>query len=164
MVYRTEKEMYKPVVRWLRDKLQEHFHHKDVSVYDTHAEYLSDFLPRRGIRNIVEYPSYEIKVDVTGIISNESTTDLVFVECKLKRISLKDLSQLLGYSKVARPLHSFITSPKGFTHSIQTLFTVYNRYDVLSYFKNRQIVVFKWNESREEPDYSQIIPRGITLF
>lgn len=87
-----------------------------------------------------------------------------FIECKLGRITLRDLSQLLGYSKVALPLYSIILSPKGISRSLNLLFDIARRNDILYYSTDSYIIIGKWNEKRKELDLSSIIPKGSRIF
>lgn len=89
---------------------------KDAKIYvdDTSRKALSRWLLEYKFYSLFpDYQTYEIEVDVAGVIECPGGAYLGFVECKLNRITLRDLSQLLGYSKVAKPLWSLIISPKG---------------------------------------------------
>jgi len=133
-----------------------------VDVRDTHNVYLSKFLTDHGIANLFSDSStYEIKVDITGIIRQKrGTAQLAFVECKVNPISLKDISQLLGYSRVARPVMSLITSPQGVSDGVLSLLTTFGRSDVLEYGNGRRITVATWDPQRNQIDYATILPRG----
>jgi len=156
--FEREEEMYRPIKRWFFKYLSEKYPDHEVKVWDTHSVYLDDFLRRKNISEFAESPTFRMKIDITGIIFTEPTS-LAFIECKNTRIDLKDLSQLIGYSKVAKPLHSFLISSKGFTDCISKLFLTYNREDVLEYYPSKKIILFKWNKNRGA-DYSSVIPRG----
>ena len=159
-MYREEKEMYPHVRSWLEKVLQGKFKGAKISVADTSKKVLSKWLFEKGHhRHFKDYSTYEIEVDVTGVIER-GKTELAFVECKLNKITLRDLSQLLGYSKVATPLLSIILSPKGISDSMNLLFNVSRRNDVLYYTNDKHIVIGKWDETRKEIDQSLIIPRG----
>ena len=163
MPYTSENEMYGPVREWLNRTLREKYSRCEVRVFDTHNIFLNKFLDRKGIKDIPQYESFEMKIDITGIIKcNKRRHELVFVECKLNRISLRDLSQILGYSKVANPIHSFIISPAGFKDGIIKLLKEFNRYDVLIYYSRRsrvrKVKLIRWNESTNTPDYNNKIP------
>jgi len=159
-LYREEKEMYPHVRSWFEKVLQDKFKRARILVADTSKKVLSKWLFEKGYhRHFKDYSTYEIEVDITGVIESEKT-ELAFVECKLNKITLRDLSQLLGYSKVAIPLLSIILSPKGISDSMKLLFNVSRRNDVLYYADNKYIVIGKWNETRKEIDQTSIIPRG----
>jgi hypothetical protein len=88
---------------------------------------------------------------------------LALVECKLEKINLQDVSQLLGYSKVALPLASIIISPEGISDSINLLFNVHRRDDILSYGQDGCIRIARWIESKKDIDMHTLIPKGILL-
>jgi len=105
-----------------------------------------------------------IRVDITVVIATAKTAQLVFIECKTTPITLKDISQLLGYSKVALPLSSLIISPSGISRSVDHLLNVYRRFDTLEYARNRFLIIALWNPTRKELDVKTIIPKGSVLF
>ena len=161
MALRKEKDMYPAVCKWLRNILRSKYKKAEIYVFDTSNVTLSKFLVKRRYHRFFKaYQTYEIQVDITGVIKSRKRIDLAFVECKLKKISLKDLSQLLGYSKVAFPLFSMIISPAGMSRSLDLLFNVWRRYDILYYGKDKHLLIGKWDSDRREVDPSSIIPRG----
>lgn len=153
--------MYPHVRTWLRDLLKEKYPKDSVTVYDTHAQNLSAFLMRKNLHKFFsDFQSYEIKVDVTGVVRRQNIAYLVFVECKLTPISLKDFSQLLGYSRVAKPLYSFILSPNDVSSPVSYLFRTLRRYDILYYDGDKKIFLAKWSKNRRSIVASSIIPAG----
>lgn len=157
--------MYPDVCAWFKRILEEKFKDAKVCVEDTSKKVLSKWLVEKGFHIFFpDYQTYEIEVDVTGIVEKVDEAHLGFIECKLGRITLRDLSQLLGYSKVAIPLYSLIISPKGITRSMNLLFNIARRNDVLYYSSDRYITIGKWNERRKELDLSSIIPKSSRIF
>ena len=106
-----------------------------------------------------DYQTYEINVDVTGIVKRKNPC-LVFVECKLTVLTLHDLSQLLGYSQVAKPIYSILISPVGMSKALTLLLKVYRRYDVLEYAENSRLKIGAWDAVRKTVDPATIIPAG----
>lgn len=153
--------MYPDVCSWFKRVLKEKFKDAEICVEDTSKKILSKWLVERGFHNFFpDYQTYEIEVDVTGVIEKSDEAYLGLIECKLGRITLRDLSQLLGYSKVALPLCSIILSPRGVSRSMNLLFNIARRNDVLYYSTDKHIIIGKWNERRKELDFSSIIPKG----
>lgn len=75
---------------------------------------------------------------------------MAFVECKNTKLTLAHLSQLLGYSRIAQPLYSFLISTIGFSPKLASLLQEYRRHDVLEYHWEagripRQVVVAQWD-------------------
>jgi hypothetical protein len=156
--------MYPDVCIWFKELLEQKFKSAKICVEDTSRKVLSKWLVETGFHEFfADYQTYEIEVDVTGVIKKSNEAYLGFVECKLDRITLRDLSQLLGYSKVALPFYSIIVSPKGISRSMNLLFNIARRNDILFYSEDRHIIIGKWNERRRELDLSSIIPRGSRL-
>ena len=153
--------MYPDVCAWFKRILKEKFKDAEICVEDTSKKVLSKWLIEKGFHTFFpDYQTYEIEVDVTGIVKKTDEAHLGFIECKLGRITLRDLSQLLGYSRVALPLYSVILSPKEISRSMNRLLNIARRNDILYYSIDRHIIVGKWNEKRKELDFSSIIPKG----
>jgi len=163
-MYRKESDMYPEVAGWLKHLLTQKFKGSSIIVQDTSKKVLSKFLFEKGLHGkFPDYQTYEIQVDVTGVVDNGKTARLALVECKLEKINLRDVSQLLGYSKVALPLVSIVISPEGISDSINLLFNVHRRDDILSYGQDGYIRVAKWIESKKDIDMQALIPKGILL-
>ena len=161
MRYKKEEELYPEVIEWLRRILIQKFKRSKILVYDTSKFKLHNFLYRKKFHTFFpDYLTYEIQVDITGLIKRGEKIKLVFIECKLRPISLKDIAQLLGYSKVANPHYSLIISPSGVSRSIEYLFESYRKYEVLQYNKNKEIIVAKWDENKKDIDFGCIYPKG----
>ncbi len=156
--------MYPDICRWFNEFLKKNFKDSSIFVEDTSKKVLSRWLVEKGYHKYFDdYQTYEIQVDVVGFIQGQKNANLAFVECKLGRISLRDLSQLLGYSKVAFPLFSIILSPKGISRSMNLLLQISRRNDILYYSTNKHIVVGRWDETRQDIDPSSVIPKGVHL-
>ena len=153
--------MYPDVCTWFKRMLLEKYADSRIHIQDTSRKVLSKWLVEKGLHKLFpDYQTYEIEVDIIGIIEKDDKAFLGLIECKLNQITLRDLSQLLGYSKVALPSYSIILSPQGVSKSMHLLFNVSRRNDVLNYSSDRHIIVGKWNGKRKELDYSSIIPKG----
>lgn len=160
-MYKQEKEMYPYVCRWLQNILERKYKSAEILVEDTSKKLLSRWLYDHNLhRYFQDYQSYEVEVDVTGIVKTEKGISMAFIECKLDKITLRDVSQLLGYSKVARPFLSIILSPQGLSDSMNILLNVFRRYDILRYNNGKYIIIGKWNCSRAEPDIPSLIPKN----
>lgn len=152
--------MYPEVCAWLQSTLQSRFPKSGIVVADTSQITLSSYLEREGLSTLFpDYQTYEINVDVTGIVKGK-TSHLAFVECKLTPLTLRDLSQLLGYSKVAKPIYSILVSPAGMSKALTLLLKVYRRYDVLEYAEDARLKIGKWDPIRKTLDPATIIPMG----
>lgn len=162
--YKNEQEMYEPVRRWLFLYLTERYKRSDIQVYDVSRVSLAAFIDRQGWQNLFpsEWRTWDIHVDVAGFIIAHNRAELSLVECKLRPITLGDLSQLLGYSRVAKPLLAFLVSPAGISGSLTSLLLTYNRWDILVYDQPRgkiprSITLGTWDTDAEYLDHSMII-------
>lgn len=153
--------MYPHICLWLKNVLLRKYRNANIIVEDTSKKVLSRWLYDHNFHKYFkDYQSFEIEVDVTGIAITEKEAHMAFVECKLTKITLRDLSQLLGYSKVAMPSLSLILSPSGITDSMNILLNIFRRYDILRYNADKYIIIGKWDSSRNEPDIPSLIPKN----
>ncbi|MEN3026037.1 MAG: hypothetical protein ABC611_08145 [Candidatus Methanosuratincola petrocarbonis] len=160
-MYRKESEMYPDIRRWLAGLLKSKYPKAQIIAEITAEKKLSRWLIEKDLSDYFpEYMMYEIDVDITGVIILDNKAELAFVECKLNKITLKDLSQLMGYSKVAIPLHSIILSPNTLSDSLNLLLNVNRRNDILYYAQDRHIIMGRWEESRKDLDMTSIVPIG----
>ena len=159
--YASERQMYPEVMAWLKGALHGIHPLADVETYDTSAVALRRFLEANGLQDkFPQYQSYDIHVDITGVVRTKREAYLAFVECKVKPITLRDLSQLLGYSRVALPIYSIVISPEGIGAAMSYLLRTYGRLDVLDYGHERRLKVATWDAARREISIPTLIPPG----
>lgn len=154
MKYEIEKDMYPNVCKWLKNFLKDRFKNTDVDVCELSQKPISRFLrtyEKGYFPN--EWVTWNIKVDVVGFVHQpKKPTIMAFVECKNTKLTLAHLSLLLGYSRIALPLYSFLISPIGFSQMLVSLLQEYRRHDVLEYHWEsarlpRKVVVAQWQPS-----------------
>jgi hypothetical protein len=110
MPYASERDLYPDVVNWLERFLKERFKRQKVIVRDTSRRPLKLALQDEGLvpTNKPEWLTYDILVDVTGFVVSDEAVEFAFVECKNQPLRLRDVSQLLGYSRIALPVYACI--------------------------------------------------------
>lgn len=167
MRYLNERRMYKPVCQWLRRFLSERHRDARVQVHDVSRRSLSAFIDESKLREYLpaEWVTWDIRVDIVGFIIKEGEAQLAFAECKNNPITLAHVSQLLGYSRVARPLYSFLLSPAGTGDSLVQLIETYRRTDVLQYdwqtgIRPRTILIAKWDHWAGQIEVDSTLPQG----
>ena len=99
---------------WLEGFLIEKFsktHKIQVLIPDSNLSKLQ--IPT--IKRADGYWAYEFKPDIIGILEDRHSDkiDFVFLNRSLSALSLKEIGELYCYSKMAKPLFAFITSPLG---------------------------------------------------
>lgn len=159
-MYSDEIQMYPDISQWLKNDLEQKFGKmaKRIVVLDTHDSDLSNFIMQLHYQKFFpEFSTYKIRQDITGFVEYEDKVELVFVECKNTFLSLIHLSQLIGYSCIALPLYSILISPQGLGQTLNKLLKSYNRSDILEFRKNRKIHVLKWDEEKQDVDFSNSV-------
>lgn len=154
-MYSNEIEMYPDIILWLERQLKGKYGKKakKITVLDTHDSDLLNFIIKlKYQRFFPEFTTYKIRQDITGFIEYEDKVDLVFVECKNGKLSLINLSQLIGYSCIALPVISILIAPQGMGTTLSKLLTSFNRTDILEFRPNRKIQVLKWDYNKKDID------------
>lgn len=157
----SEQDLYPDIMYWLKYYLQGKFKKAQIeTTAETSKRYLDEVLRDKGIF-IPETVGVKIKVDVVGIITLQNKPpQLAFVEVKDKPLTLKDLGQLCGYTKLINPLESFLVSSKGIG-TLELIIKQYKRHDILRYGERneRLMKVAKWDVNRKSIDYSTLMPK-----
>ncbi len=172
MPYNSEREMYAVVVAWLEGFLRNKFPKSRVIVADTSRMALNDFIARENLSSYFppEWVTFDLHVDITGIIISKEHAQLAFIECKLSALTLSNVSQLLGYSRIASPLLSLLISPAGVSDSVISLIKTYARTDTLEYYWEkgkpaRTLILAQWNERAQQIEPSSLLPsNALSLF
>lgn len=154
-MYSNEIEMYPDIILWLEKQLKGKYGKKakKITVLDTHDSDLLNFIIKLKYQKFFpEFTTYKIRQDITGFIEYEDKVDLVFVECKNGKLSLINLSQLIGYSCIALPIISILIAPQGMGTTLSKLLTSFNRTDILEFRPNRKIQVLKWDYNKKDID------------
>jgi len=161
----NEVELYEPARTWLERILREHYKRMTVRAFDSHKIKLSRLISDLGLQSLFpEFNAWDVKVDITGVISNEKKGYIALVECKVKQLTLRDVGQLLGYSIVVNPILSVLASPAPPTDPLITLLKDYGRLDVLEYGpQKRYIRIAKWDNVKDEVIPSSVLPPGRLL-
>ncbi len=162
--YPREQDMYADVARWLAGFLADRHPKTDIRVFDASRRKLSRLIADEGLHSKVppEWVSWDIYVDVVGVAVDAMQTHLAFVECKNNSPTLRDLSQLLGYSRIARPTYSFLISPNEPSDAVKSLIRTFNRVDVLQYHSTsgkipRAITLARWLKNQKSIDWGNAI-------
>ena len=159
--YKKETDMYEPVRNWWERFLKERHKRSQVSVYDTSKIVLYKFIQDYHLEAFFpDYLTYEVEVDITGVIITRDRAKLALVECKLMLLTLRDVGQILGYSKVIRPLYSLIISPRGLSDPLARLLKSFQRFDVLDYGNGQRIKLATWSPQRQEIISESLLPPG----
>lgn len=165
----SEKSLYRPIRDWLDEFLRRSCkRNATINSFDTSRQSLSVFIERKGLNKFFHsdlWRTYDIKVDITSFILYDNSVYLAFVECKVHALTLRDLSQILGYSRVALPILSILMSPAGISDSLTSLLKKYDRIDILEYHwppgrTPWSLIIAQWDTSQNHPLFSSIFPPG----
>jgi len=161
----SEKDLYPVISNWLSRLLKSRFGRSKIIVEDTSRIKLSRWLENKGINSRVRYGQFfDFKVDISAAIIGDKGVRLYLMECKTKPITIKDLSQILGYGRIVEPYRAVIISPSGVSKNLFRLIMVSGRTDVLRYNHTKKtdslIRICKWDIERNDVDFLASIPLG----
>jgi hypothetical protein len=161
MKSQPESELYEPVRHWLETSIKHRFRQCDVRAYDTSRTKVSSLIARLGLQSAFPESSvWDIQADITALVTGKKN-HIAFVECKMGNINLRDVGQLLGYSRVARPVAALLLSPKPVTDNLRNLLVVYGRYDILEYDQDgNRIMIVRWDAARCSVMHGATLPPG----
>lgn len=159
--------MYAEVARWLEDFLHTRNPKAAVEAFPTPNERLYRVLARKGVQPYLtpEWQSWDVQVDVVGLVRERDTVEIALVECKITPITIAHLSQAIGYSRIVRPRWSFLISPRGLRPNLNRLLTAFNRQDILIYAEQphqspRSLILARWDAETQRIDWAGRIPTG----
>ncbi|WP_017753864.1 hypothetical protein [Calidifontibacillus oryziterrae] len=157
----SEIDLYPDIMKWFTQYLKDRYKKYEIeSTFITSRRYLDDVLRDKGIL-IPEAVGLKIKVDIVGFLTAKNREpQLAFVEVKDENLTLKDLGQLWGYTKLINPVESFLVSSTGIG-ALEAIVKQYRRHDILQYgHKNeRMMKIAKWDIQRKSIDYSTLLPK-----
>lgn len=157
----AESDLYPHIKEWFYSYLKDRYKGFDIETTDvTSRRFLDEVLQEKGIV-IPEAIGLKIKVDIVGFLTKKGKEpQLAFVEVKEGHLTLKDLGQLWGYTKLINPVESFLVSSTG-VGGLAAIIKQYQRHDILQYGdKNeRHMSVAKWDVKRKSIDYSTLMPK-----
>jgi len=153
--------MYKPVKLWFKKYIKSKVKNAIVKVFDAHDYYVSHIIEKiNAERYFPEYLAFKIKTDVLGVIIKDKKGYLGVIECKTKPITVMDLSQAIGYSRILQPALSLIVSPSGWSEAIHSLIEIYKREDVLNYHEKKKLIIATWDNTTASVLYERSLPKG----
>jgi len=159
-ISKREENLYPEIEQWFNQYLAEK--HKSCEIITTHKTSritIDAYLRNLGIE-LKEAVGLLIKVDITGIVRKGKTVKLAFIEVKDNPLTLSDLGQIWGYTKLINPIESFLVSSEG-VGMLDYILKVLRREDILRYgSKNEKMIkVAKWDTRRKAIDYRTLIPK-----
>jgi hypothetical protein len=165
--YSKEREMYPDVAEWLQNYLSQRHKRRVVRTQVCATQRLNKVLHALGVQPLLpqEYQSWDVQVDVVGLVLSSTHAELVLVECKNKPITLGHLSQMIGYCRVVKPIFGLVLSPVGVSPALRNLIQVFGRSDILVYDspKNRaarRVALAQWDSRSKSLVPSSVIPTG----
>lgn len=167
MKYARESEMYPDVAEWLQNYLSQRYRQRTVQAQVCATQRLNRVVHALGAQSLLpqEYQTWDVQVDIVGLVLSSTRAELVLVECKNKPITLGHLSQMIGYCRVVKPIFGLILSPAGVSPALRNLIQVFGRSDILVYDspKNRaarRVVLAQWDSRSKSLVPSSVIPAG----
>ncbi|MDD3479285.1 MAG: hypothetical protein PHI42_02720 [Paludibacteraceae bacterium] len=155
-----EFELYEPMRIWLQSYLESNYKHQEIITIDAHSERLDRVLRKFGIRCDIA-TGVDIQIDILGIVKNEHSFKLFFIEAKKTSLNLRDLGQLWAYCKLIDPEEAFLLTSEDLG-SLNKILNVYKREDLLDFGDGKFIKKMKvaiWSIKTNSPKMETLIPK-----
>ena len=156
----NEFELYEPMRLWLKDYLADKYKNCEIITVDAHSERLDKVLNRYGIVNDTA-TGIDIQIDVLGIVRNNKSFQLIFIEAKKTSLTLRDLGQLWAYCKLIDPDEAFLMTSADLG-SLNKLLNIFKREDLLDFGDGKHIKKMKvaiWNLITNAPEVYTMVPK-----
>ena len=156
----SEFELYEPMRLWLEDYLADKYKKCEIITVDAHSERLDKVFNRYGV--IIDTATgVDIQIDVLGIVRNNKSVKLFFIEAKKTSLTLRDLGQLWAYCKLIDPDEAFLMTSSDLG-SLNKLLNTFKREDLLDFGEGKHIKKMKvaiWNLTTNAPEASTVVPK-----
>lgn len=154
----SEKEILSQKLNlWLENYLRQKYTNYNVEVFIP-KNYISK-IPNDNIKKLPNYSSFDFKPDIIGILTSKSDfadIKLVFVNRSTSSLSLKEIGEILCYSRIANPVEAFLISPKALANEVNLILLDKSKQnDILSYDNNKFVKIGKF----ENENVLNIFPR-----
>lgn len=121
---------------WLNKYLEKKYSFKYLIEVFIPKSYISK-LPNDSIKKIPNYTSFDFKPDILGILQskeNPNIVKLILVNRSTSSLSLKEIGEIICYSRIANPEEAFLISPKALANEVNLiLFDKAMQTNILSY-------------------------------
>lgn len=155
-----ESELYEPMRTWLEQYLRDRYKIAEIITVDSHSERLDRVLAKYGV--VIEMANdVDIQIDVLGIVKQQNTVKLFFIEAKKTRLTLRDLGQLWAYCQLVDPEEAFLLTSSDLG-SLNKLLNGFGRDDLLDFGEGKKIKkmrVGQWDIVKNGPAYNSLIPK-----
>ncbi len=107
---------------------------------------------------------YIIKVegfypDITGFVRTKYSTDIITVEVKRRKITLRNLFQAKAHGEIFNAKHSFLISPVVIPEEIRRF--IKDRSDICNYSYNRKVIIAQFDENKQKFEIDkELYPHG----
>lgn len=155
-----EFELYEPMRIWLQSYLETNYKHQEIITIDAHSQRLDRVLRKYGIRYDIA-TGVDIQIDILGIVRNDISFKLFFIEAKVTSFTLRDLGQLWAYCKLIDPEEAFLITSNDLG-SLNKILNVYKREDLLDFGDGKIIKMMKvgiWDIKTNSLKMETLIPK-----
>lgn len=119
----TKEILSENLLHWLENYLEKKYSEEYFIEALMPKSYISK-LPNDNIKKIPNYSSFDFKPDLLGILQlkeNPNIVELVFVNRSASSLSLKEIGEIICYSRIASPKEAFLISPKALANEVNLI-------------------------------------------
>ena len=154
----TKPEFTEIMKKWLEKYLKKYSEEYSINIVCPNSS-LSK-IAIEDIKRVPDYASFEFKPDVLGILVNKTNKDvkLVFLNRSISAISLKEIGELICYSRLAKPIESFLVSTKGLPNEVNLLLLDKDNEKRILSFDSNFVKIFRFDTEKDSIDQKSIYP------
>ena len=119
----TKEILSEKLLLWLNKYIEENYSSKYLIDILIPKSYISK-LPNDNIKKIPNYTSFDFKPDLLGILQSKEDSNivkLIFVNRSPNSLSLKEIGEIICYSRIANPEEDFLISPKALANEVNLI-------------------------------------------
>lgn len=151
----TKLEFNEVLIKWLEDFLENKFPKSNIEVFSPEGVLSKSNHPK--IKKIANYPFFEFKPDIVGVLEINDKFELVILNRELRAFSLKDVGEMQCYCRISNPRLAFMASLQGIAPQIDKLINHNKKHEIISYDHN-SIKIFRWDDELNKIDQFSITP------
>ena len=156
----TKLEFTEIMKKWLNKYLEKYSKEYNIKIICPKSNLSKIALAE--IKKLPNYSSFEFKPDVLGILINKlnKETKLIFLNRTTLATSLKEIGEIICYSRLAKPLESFLVSLRGLPNGVNLLLLDKEKERSILFFDEEKFVIlFRYDIEKESIDPNSVYPR-----
>lgn len=108
-------------------------------------------LPNESIKRIENYSSLDFKPDVLGVLTSKdefNNVKLIFINRSISSLSLREIGEIICYSKIANPIESYLVSPMALANEVNLILLDKNMQNRILKYQDKFLKICKFDKDK----------------